>query len=529
MAANATDGNQGTYWEGVANAYPNWIRVDLGGTSSVSKVVLKLPTGWGSRTQTLSVQGSTNDSTYTTLVNSATYTFNPSANTVTITFAAANVRYVKINLTANSGATGGQVSELEVYGGAITPPTPTPTPTATPTPPPGTLDTNIKGKTIAGYQGWFAAQGDGSPVNRWVHWNGGAAPSPGHLSFELYPDVREYTTTFQTGFANLGNGQPSKLFSSYTAQTVNTHFKWMKDYNIDGAAVQRFGTDITDPNSKALRDAVALNVKNAAEANGRIFYTMYDVSGMGSNFVSVIENDWTNTIVNTLQLTSSPNYATQDGKKVVCIWGIGFTGNKPGTPQEWLTLINWFKNQGYYVIGGLPTNWRTGTGDSQAGFMDVYKSLNMISPWSVGRFKYDVEVDNFKTNYLIPDRDFCIANGIDYQPVVFPGFAWSNWNGGDRNMIPRNQGKFFWRQAYNVKSSNISNMYIAMFDEYDEGTAIAKAAEDSSMIPTNQYFLTLDADGVHLSSDFYLRLAGAANQMLKGQAPLTLTVPIPNQ
>ena len=71
-------------------------------------------------------------------------------------------------------------------------------------------------------------------------------------------------------------------------------------------------------------------------------------------------------------------------------------------------------------------------------------------------------------------------------------------------------------------------MYIAMFDEYDEGTAIAKAAEDSSMIPTNQYFLTLDADGVHLSSDFYLRLAGAANNMIKGQSPLTLTVPIPN-
>src|SRR5205807_327669 len=101
-------------WEG--SAYPNWIRVDLGAASSVNQVVLKLPTAWGSRTQTLSVQGSTNDSTYTNLVASAAYTFSPSANTVTINFTETNVRYVRVNITANSGSTGGQISEFEVYG-----------------------------------------------------------------------------------------------------------------------------------------------------------------------------------------------------------------------------------------------------------------------------------------------------------------------------------------------------------------------------------------------------------------------------
>lgn len=67
---------------------------------------------------------------------------------------------------------------------------------------------------------------------------------------------------------------------------------------------------------------------------------------------------------------------------------------------------------------------------------------------------------------------------------------------------PRLHGDFMWKQAYNVKSTGIQTGYIAMFDEYDEGTAIAKMAENSSMIPTNQYFLTLDADGVSVSSDF---------------------------
>ena len=223
----------------------------------------------------------------------------------------------------------------------------------------------------------------------------------GNISFELYPDVREYPITFQTGFANLGNGSPAKLFSSYSTETVNLHFKWMKDYNIDGAALQRFGTELSVPTLKSVRDSVAVKVKNAAEANGRVFYVMYDVSGMGTNFGSAIQNDWTNTIVNSLQLTASPNYAKENGKPVVCLWGIGFAG-RPDTAQEWITLINWFKTNGYYVIGGVPANWRTGTGDAQPGFLDAFKTLNMISPWAVGRFKLDVEVDNYKTNNLIP-------------------------------------------------------------------------------------------------------------------------------
>jgi hypothetical protein len=113
--ANANDGNQGTYWEGTANVWPDWLQVDLGSSQTVGRVALKLPTTWGSRTQTLSVSGSTDGSTFTTLKASASYAFNPSANTVTITFTGASERYVRVTFTANSGATGGQVSELEVY------------------------------------------------------------------------------------------------------------------------------------------------------------------------------------------------------------------------------------------------------------------------------------------------------------------------------------------------------------------------------------------------------------------------------
>jgi hypothetical protein len=117
----AVDGNASSYWESANGSFPQWLQVDLGSALSIGKVVLKLPpsTAWGARTQTLSVQGSTNGTSFTTLA-SGTYTFDPNNgnNTVTITFAASTQRYVRINITANSGWAAGQVSELEVYPAA---------------------------------------------------------------------------------------------------------------------------------------------------------------------------------------------------------------------------------------------------------------------------------------------------------------------------------------------------------------------------------------------------------------------------
>ncbi|MCI0363490.1 MAG: glycoside hydrolase family 71/99-like protein, partial [Phycisphaerales bacterium] len=389
-------------------------------------------------------------------------------------------------------------------GGPTSTPSQTPTRTRTPTPGPSPTppaNGGVIGNTFVGYQGWFDGAGSGSPINRWNHWAPGVAPAPGNVKFELYPDTREYTSLFQTNLANLGNGSPAKLFSSYTNQTINLHFSWMQTNNIDGIGLQRFGSELSDPAMKSFRDGITTQVRSAAEANGRLFYIMYDVSGMGSGFVTEIENDWTNTIIGSMNLTASSMYARQNGKPVVSLWGVGFL-DRPGTASDWTSLITWFQNQGVYVIGGTPRDWRTGGGDSKSGFLGVYSSLDMISPWTVGMatLTSDAGVDGWMNTYVIPDRNYCATNGIDYQPVIFPGFAWSNWNGGAPNLIPRRAGNLMWRMAYDVKLSNISTVYIAMFDEYDEGTAIAKAAEDSSMIPTNQYFLTLDADGTHMSS-----------------------------
>lgn len=114
-SSNVTDGNQGSYWESANNTFPQWVQVDLGSARSASRVVLQLPAGWGARTQTLTLGGSTDGTTFTTLKSSAAHTFDPSTrNTVTLTFPAATQRYFRVTITANSGWPAGQVSEFQI-------------------------------------------------------------------------------------------------------------------------------------------------------------------------------------------------------------------------------------------------------------------------------------------------------------------------------------------------------------------------------------------------------------------------------
>jgi F5/8 type C domain/Pectate lyase superfamily protein/Abnormal spindle-like microcephaly-assoc'd, ASPM-SPD-2-Hydin len=120
VAANAVDGNTSTYWEGTNGAWPTTLSVNLGASKALGSVVIDLPpsSAWGTRTQTLSVLGSANGTSYTTLVGSATYTFNPATgNTVTIALpAGTSDQYLELSVTANSVQNGAQVSELDVYG-----------------------------------------------------------------------------------------------------------------------------------------------------------------------------------------------------------------------------------------------------------------------------------------------------------------------------------------------------------------------------------------------------------------------------
>jgi len=371
---------------------------------------------------------------------------------------------------------------------------------------------DVVGKIVVGYQAWFAAIGDGSPINAWWHWavNAGAPPSNTNEGIKAWPDMREYATAYQTGYSNLNNGQPAKLYSDWDQSTVNTQFLWMQQNNIDCAALQRFNPNGSEgPN----RDGEAVRVQTAAEGNGRKFFIMYDVTNW-TNMESEIKTDWTSKMA---AHTSSSAYAMQNGKPVVCIWGFGFNDDAhPFTTAACLDVINWFKGQGCYVIGGVPREWRTGTGGSRAGYIGVYHSFNMLSPWLIGAVGSISDADNIYTNFLVPDQADCNANGIDYQPCVLPG---------DLSAHQRLHGDLMWRMFYNSVRAGCQGIYISMFDEFNEGNQIAKTAENAGMVPAGSGYLGLDEDGTACSSDYYLRLTGDGGRMLKGQIGLTATRP----
>jgi hypothetical protein len=386
----------------------------------------------------------------------------------------------------------------------------------------------LTGKHMMGYQGWFATPGDGSSGDRWNHWFRGQNPIASEATVDAWPDLSELDPDelFPTGMT-YPNGAPAMLYSAYNEKTVRRHFKWMREHHLDGVFLQRFTGEIYSSQNFDRLNKVADNVRRGAEAHRRVFALMYDISGQPTNtLVSALTNDWLY-LANTLRITNSPNYLRHNGKPVVALWGFGFAG-RSDTPQQAQEVINFFKNAGLTVMGGVPTYWRTLKTDTQSNpaWAPVFRSFDIISPWAVGRYGNLAGADSFRQNLIVPDMTEALAIGRDYMPVIFPGFSWHNLHGGALNQIPRQGGTFYWRQAYNAKLSGCTMLYTAMFDEVDEATAMYKMAATANDVPAQGSWVPLNIDGTSVPSDWYLRLANEASKMLRGDIPLQSTIPI---
>ncbi|MBR6311204.1 MAG: hypothetical protein IKR52_08425 [Paludibacteraceae bacterium] len=404
-----------------------------------------------------------------------------------------------------------------------------------------TRNTNVsefKGKSFVGYQGWYDI---GTRYNSWNHYAAGNAeadgtawPRAGHISIDYFPNVSEFaeSSVAQTGFANLGSGKPTKLYKSNTEDVFDVHFGWMEEYGIDGVAVQRFLSSVHTSLQSETSTNFYKRIITAAENHNRLFYIMYDISGGTSisdpedqtsisPFVKKMEFDWVENIEKHLELTKSTAYATVNGKPVVCLYGFGIP-NRPSRIVDYIELINFFHDRNCYIIIGTAAAWR-----DQTQYIDVFHTADMISPWLVGAFATMNAVENSYNNRLSLDVADCRAHGMDFYPVLYSGFSWAVWAKGKPNATPRSAGQFFWKQAYKLKSTlGLDAFFIAVFDEFDEGTAIAKNASDYFDIPTDQYFVTASCDGYWLSSDFQLRTVGEAIKMAKGTIALTENCPV---
>jgi hypothetical protein len=385
--------------------------------------------------------------------------------------------------------------------------------------------TTLDGKVLLGYQGWFNCPGDGSPQNNWRSWSRGA-PAADTLTIDLYPDLRELDADERCAVPGMTiGGKPAYFYSAWNRKTVLRHFQWMKEYGLDGVLVQRFVTNIAA--RRAGGDVVLKNAIAGAEKFGRTFAIEYDITGANPDtFQQTMQDDW-KYLVDELKIASHANYLHHNGKPVLSVWGMGFTEDRhvPHDPAVARAVVEWFRTKAearYRVtyMGGVPSRWRTLERDarSDAAWASVFQMMDVVQPWTVGRYRDQAGVDQWKEEMLAPDVGLAAKNRQIYMPVIFPGFSWHNLKPeAPKNQIPRNRGEFLWRQAYNARMAGATVLKIAMFDEVNEGTAIFKAASRRADAPDQGYWLTLDADGADLPSDWYLRLAGEITRMFHGE------------
>jgi hypothetical protein len=381
------------------------------------------------------------------------------------------------------------------------------------------------GLVMAGYQGWFWAPKDGIMY-----------PDADKIRIDMWPDVSEYKKTYPTGL-KLADGSTARFFSSTDESTVDLHFKWMKEYGIDGVFMQRF-YDYTNPGyAREESDKVLKYALAAASKYDRAIAIMYDLSGLrpGEDCSSIIA-DW-KFLVDSLKVTNQPGrktYLHYRGKPLVVIWGLGF----PDRPYDIrdigiMRLINFLKYDPEYggcsVMLGVPTYWRDLDKDCVHDNYLHYliRQADLVMPWMVQRFTpllYE-ELPRYRDE-ILADMKWCEKNNVGYVPDVYPGFSWYNISHHSNDMvqqpvgsIPRQGGKFYWGLLSTAIRSGAKMIYVSMFDEMNEGTAILKCT-DNPPVSKDAEFL-----GLHVPSDTYLWLTGQAAKMLRGEEPLTVTMP----
>jgi hypothetical protein len=394
---------------------------------------------------------------------------------------------------------------------------------------PGVDTTTLKGKVMCGYQGWFAAEGDN--INRgWVHY-GDAEFGPGKCTIDMWPDMTEldedekYPTPFRHP-----DGATAHVFSSGNRKTVERHFQWMQEHGIDGVFLQRFAGDTAHPAGLHHRNLVTHNVQAGANKYGRTWAMMYDLSGLrAGQMQEVVHEDWKR-LVDRAKILEDPSYLHHEGKPVVVVWGIGFNDDRDYSLEECLALITFLKEDPVYggntVMVGVPTYWREQKRDSVTDSLlhEVIKKADIVSPWLVGRYR-DIKSAQFNIrNTTSEDIAWCTANGLDYMRVIFPGFSWHNLQRtrGEQaqfDAIKRLGGEFFWAQAVANIRVGADMLYVAMFDEVDEGTAIFKVSADPPV--GESPFLTYK----DVPPDHYLWLTGQIGKMLRGEIPATDAIP----
>jgi hypothetical protein len=376
--------------------------------------------------------------------------------------------------------------------------------------------TTLHHKVLCGYQGWFRCPGD-SAGEGWQHWSRNAKNlSAQNATFEMWPDLSDFDDDEKyavPGFSH-SDGQPAYIFSSAHPKTVERHFRWMEQYGIDGVFVQRFLVNLGKPSF----DRVLSHVRAATAKTGRVYAVCYDLTDAPADRIfDLLAGDWQR-LVDEQKLTRDARYLHHGGKPVVFVWGFYSDRFPPALAHR---IIDFFKAEGRYgatLIGGCQWRWRS---EKNAEWARAFRRFDVISPWNVGNVALVDGRKHAVTDYWKEDLTDVKKVGMAYLPVVYPGFGWMNLKGKEsaRASIPRLGGEFYWRQFSTAADLGVDMVYVAMFDEVDEATAVFKVANSP---PIQAHFLTYEG----LPSDWYLRLTGEGARVIRGERNNMKTLPI---
>lgn len=383
----------------------------------------------------------------------------------------------------------------------------------------------MEGKVVCGYQGWFRAEGDGSGLG-WIHYGVDGKFAPGRAGIDLWPEVADLPAQdrLPTGFRH-ADGRIAEVFSSVRPATVDIHFRWMREHGIDGVMVQRFATTTRDVRLIPSLDTVLANCRNAARTHQRGWALMYDLSGLKPGEADVVIADWRRLRAENRvdPGNNDPAYFHHRGKPLVALWGLGFNDRDPML-DDWEKLIGFFREDpvhgGCALLLGVPYHWRTLDKDCipDRRVHALLAKADIISPWSVGRLATAEDAAARVDTVLRPDIRQASSLGADYMPVVFPGFSWHNLQKArgkpaPLDQIPRRGGAFFRAQGLAAKQAGARMLYVAMFDELDEGTAIFKTRAD---VPVGESPFVAEPG---VPADHYLRLTGELGRLIRGEIP----------
>ena len=386
----------------------------------------------------------------------------------------------------------------------------------------------MDGKVFVGYQGWFMPKREGDGA-KWVHYGDKGEFKPGHVSVEMWPDTSEFSDAEKvpTDFRH-ADGSVANVFDAQNAQTVKRHFRWMREYGIEGAFLQRFVGVAANEKLRPSLNQVLENVRAASQENGVAWGLMYDLSGVNAeNIFPQVSEDWKRLV--DAKIREDQGYIHHRDKPVVVLWGVGFNDKRPA-PAAYLSLVQWLKNDAVYggntVVLGVPFYWRSGNRDAvdDPALAEIIQAADVVAPWPVGRYGTPADAVKIAKNEREPDIEWAKAHGVDYLPGAFPGFSWHNLmqtRGEDKpfEQIPRLGGQFLWSQAVSAQRAGAKMLYLAMFDEIDEGTALFKVSNDPPVGETK--FLT----NGEVAPDHYLWLSGQIAKLFRGQIPATDEMP----